>query len=291
MGVETESWWGDLLSLRNEMSLRDLSKRFGVSPGDISAALKATQTARTAQGGADLAGVPTPMAKLPKAKSNTGASASDELIHPIAHLLGTISDEEAASQAGVSVRAVAAYRRRHADVDDDDGDDDGDEGAESTDAASGQAPVKFRRSKIDPFIDIVGKLPDREVAQRAKVTLNAVRNYRTNRGIPSSRTWARTQREQAKNKAKAAAAAPVTSTAPAPKMAAEVAPAAFTASVPAPSQPAQIRPVASGAFAWKVRFENGGEGIVTAGDVQNAARLASEHDLGVVSVERLGRLL
>ena len=44
---------------------------------------------------------------------------------------------------------------------------------------------KGRRSKIDPFADRVGTLPDREIAELAGVTVENVRTWRKRRGIPS----------------------------------------------------------------------------------------------------------
>lgn len=42
-----------------------------------------------------------------------------------------------------------------------------------------------RRSKIDPFVELVGKLADSEVAKRAGVTTQNVRTWRKRRGIPA----------------------------------------------------------------------------------------------------------
>lgn len=44
---------------------------------------------------------------------------------------------------------------------------------------------KGRRSKLDPYADQVGTLPDREVAELAGVTVENVRTWRKRRGIPS----------------------------------------------------------------------------------------------------------
>jgi hypothetical protein len=45
---------------------------------------------------------------------------------------------------------------------------------------------KQRPSKLDPYIDKVGVLPDREVAELADVTAENVRAFRKRRGIPAS---------------------------------------------------------------------------------------------------------
>ena len=45
-----------------------------------------------------------------------------------------------------------------------------------------------RRSKLDPYLHLVGKVPDREVAERAGMTPDGVRMYRQRHGIPSYRS-------------------------------------------------------------------------------------------------------
>ena len=51
-----------------------------------------------------------------------------------------------------------------------------------------------RKSKLDAHLDIVGTLPDKEVATRAGVTAENVRTYRARRGIPAG--WRGEAREE-----------------------------------------------------------------------------------------------
>lgn len=257
MGVETEPWWDELLELRNEMSLRELAEKFGVSPGEISLALKKEGVKREPkQSGSSDDGNGSSDEEIPTVRPGS----KDSLLAPLRDLMGEISDSEVAEKAGVSMRTVASYRRRH-DI--------------PAYTGRGKPKKRFRRSKIDPYSDLVGKIPDRMVAEKAGVTLNAVRNYRTNRGIASSRAFARKQRER-----KAAGL---------PPEGAET----TDHSLPSPTQAPQSMDAMSGvgSFAWKVGFASGFEAVVAAPTAAEAARQASEHDANVVSVERVGRLL
>ncbi|MBN1335106.1 MAG: hypothetical protein JXB39_04040 [Deltaproteobacteria bacterium] len=49
---------------------------------------------------------------------------------------------------------------------------------------SGKTEVRERRSKLTPFVDMIGVLPDAEVARLAGVTRSAVQLHRNRRGIP-----------------------------------------------------------------------------------------------------------
>lgn len=69
--------------------------------------------------------------------------------------------------------------------------------------------ITGRASKLDPFRDIIGKLPDREVAERAGMTTENVRMFRQRRGIPAG--W----REEGKVATPAKAAAPAKASVPA----------------------------------------------------------------------------
>ena len=169
--------------------------------------------------------------------------------------------QEIAKKAGVSVRTIASFRSRN-----------------QIPGYSGRTAKKSgrtrRKSRIDPFADIVGKVPDRVVAEKAGVTLNAVRNYRASRGIRSSRERARELREagvsmQPTNGASQQVAAPA-------------------------SPVAAERPVIStkGAFAWRARFENGSEGLVLGDNAVQAAQAAQLSGHGsVLGLERVGSML
>lgn len=51
--------------------------------------------------------------------------------------------------------------------------------------------MRTRISKIDPYAQILGTASDRSVAERAGVSIQAVRDYRKRRGIPSCITKGR----------------------------------------------------------------------------------------------------
>ena len=48
-----------------------------------------------------------------------------------------------------------------------------------------------RRSKLDPYVHLVGKLSDREVASMAGITPDGVRMYRQRHNIPAERSLRR----------------------------------------------------------------------------------------------------
>ncbi len=48
-----------------------------------------------------------------------------------------------------------------------------------------------RRSKLDPYVHLLGKLPDREVAAMAGMTPDGVRMYRQRHNIPAARSHRR----------------------------------------------------------------------------------------------------
>lgn len=117
-----------------------------------------------------------------------------------ARLLGVASDAEIATLAGVSVSAVYQYRRhrgigvaRRATA------NALGRAATSTSrtgmtsrkappkiASNGKTPRK-RSSKLDGFVALLGVLPDAEVARRAGITREGVRQYRLRRGLTSAR--------------------------------------------------------------------------------------------------------
>lgn len=177
--LETLEFWPELVALKDELSLRELSERFGVTPGAISAALKRTGTTRTPA-------PPGPRAArrragdLPPEAGEDGSApprprpgSKDHLIHAHWDLLGNVPDAEVAREAGVSVRTVASFRARH-------------NVPGYTGPRRSARSQKRRPSKIDAFAHLLGTVPDRVVAQQAGVSLNAVRNYRNKRGIAAA---------------------------------------------------------------------------------------------------------
>ena len=179
--LETHDWWSELVSLKDELSLRELAQQFAVTPGAISAAFKRQGiTRRPAPPGPralrrkrtddDLPPEPgevvaSPDVDLPAPRPGS----KDFLIHQHRALLGNVPDAEVATEAGVSVRTVASFRARHK--------------IPPYRGPRRAAAPRVRQSKIDPFADLVGSVPDRMIAKKAGVSLNAVRHYRAKRRI------------------------------------------------------------------------------------------------------------
>ena len=99
-------------------------------------------------------------------------------LDPYRDLVGKIPDGELADKAGMSTEGVRMYRRRHKipmTL----------EARESATKRGPKSPRKARPSKLDPFRDLLGTVPDREVAAMAGVTAENVRAFRRKRGIPA----------------------------------------------------------------------------------------------------------
>ncbi len=126
--LETYDWWPELVAKKDELSLRELAERFGVTPGAISAAFKRTGTQRRPappgpralrkrRSGGKLppeAGDAVKAGEAPRGgppKPRPGSK--DVHIVRFFDLLGEVPDAEVARKAGVSVRTIASYRARH----------------------------------------------------------------------------------------------------------------------------------------------------------------------------------
>ena len=142
---------------------------------------------------------------------------------------------------------------------------------------------KFRRSKLDPYSHLIGKLPDREVADMAGTTPDGVRMYRLRHGIPAA---SRSQRGQPRKveapKATKKAAPKKAAKKTAPKKAAKK-----TAAAP--------RAAVSTSHAYEVTVRSGADDaiyVVVAGDIVAAAQQASGAGRGnVVGVRHLAEAL
>jgi len=173
--IETFDWWPKLLEKKDELSLRELAEEFSVTPGAISAALRRTGTTRKPA-------PPGPRGRrpgsLPPEPGEEGApvmrpGSKDSHLVPFLDELGKVPDADIAERAGVSVRTVASFRSRH-------------EISGYSGPRRSRGGRKPRTSKIDPFRDLLGTVPDRVVAEKAGVSLNAVRNYRVKHGIAAA---------------------------------------------------------------------------------------------------------
>jgi hypothetical protein len=175
MNLEDRESWPDILRCKDTLSLREISLRFGVSPGEISAAFKRAGVARVPVIGASDALPPEPgdPQGVLEGLGDVRPGSKDGLITEHMDLLGKVPDAEIASLAGVSMRTVASFRARH-----------GVPGYRGPRRPAGKRTQ--RRSRVDPFAELLGNVPDRVVAEKAGVSLNAVRNYRNKRGIAAA---------------------------------------------------------------------------------------------------------
>lgn len=171
--LETFEWWPEMVALKDELSLRELGERFGVTPGAIMNAFRRNGIERKpAPPGPRAHRKRAQQAGLPPEPGEAGArpGSKDAQIEAHKDLLGEVPDRVVADKAGVSLRTVAAYRARM-----------GIAGYKGPRRSSSRK----RKSKIDPFAEIVGTVPDRVVADKAGVSVNAVRNWRRVRGVPA----------------------------------------------------------------------------------------------------------
>jgi len=242
--IETFDWWPELVELKDELSLRELADRFSVTPGAISAALRRTGITRKPA-------PPGPRARratsLPAEPDGEGPplvrpGSKDAQLVPFLDELGQVPDAEVAQRAGVSVRTVASFRSRH-------------EITGYTGPRRRRKDRKPRRSRIDPFQELLGQVPDRVVAEQAGVSLNAVRNYRVKHGIPAS----------GRGRPKAGTVPP---------------PGALT--IPPPHS--------AGDIAWEVTLTSGETVAVLAVDLVSAAEAAKRVG-AVAEIRRVGRVV
>jgi hypothetical protein len=271
--LENQPHWPEILRLKDKLPLKALASRFETTPGAISAALKRTGTARVASVSSDDDLPPEPgedpehQAAIDRARRSIRAGSKDSLIARHVDLLGRRPDADVAKLAGVSVRTIASFRARHGVP--------GYRGPRRPSANRGP-----RRSRIDPFAHLLGTVPDRVVAEKAGVSLNAVRNYRVNRGIPAAG-----RRGGAPAKAVEVQEAPLSMPAAAEPTAAPIAPAA-----------APLIQTHAGRSAWRITWRDAeGEqsAIVVANDLVHAAQQATAAKLPgeVVGLQLAGSLL
>jgi hypothetical protein len=118
-------------------------------------------------------------------------------------VIGKIPDKEVAARAGMSVEGVRLYRKRNnIELEPSARLKRGRRPKSASASGATQATPKQKRvrvggaarggprrriSKLDPYRDMLGKFPDREVADKAGVTAENVRAYRRRHSIPA--TW------------------------------------------------------------------------------------------------------
>lgn len=237
-------------------------------------------------------------------------------------LIGTVTDAEVAAMAGVTAEAVRIYRRRHGMSSRREVQARAEAVAQATvapvavvevapaadetasDADSSKKSPQRRSSKLDSYMDLVGTLPDREVATMAGVTPENVRAFRRRHNIP-----ARWRDEGDEGRVSEAPAAEIVETVETVEVAVEVAetPAVHVVDS-APAETAPTAPVvevpapqATGTLhGYAVHVHTGGgtlEYLIVSTDIASAATgamraLASRHsDAEVTSIRHLGPAL
>ena len=155
------AWLAEAITRKDDMTMRDLAAHLGVAITELSAVFRAHGVQRTARGPASTEDSTTPFSR---------PGSKDALIEAHYELLGAVPDADIARLARVSVRTVASYRARHAIP--------GYEGPRRHPPPRGD-----RTSRVDDSLDLLGRVPDRVIAEIAGMSLGAIRNYRIKEGI------------------------------------------------------------------------------------------------------------
>ncbi|MCB9681873.1 MAG: hypothetical protein H6733_10410 [Alphaproteobacteria bacterium] len=281
---DAPAWWDEALRLKDEMPLKDLAAHLGVPVATLTAELKSRGVRRRIKVDKE----ETPMTSSSAAESHAPdrrSGSKDVNIEHHFHLLGKVPDSEVAKLAGVSVRTIASYRARN-DI------------AGYTGPRRRPQPRGRRESKVDDFAELLGKVPDRVVADIAGMSLGAVRNFRIKKEIePAGRIT--TAEIDAIVKAYKAGQLddddlPPEPEAPAPKAKAPKASAA-PAPRPAAAPPPPVTVPSGPMLAWRFMTTTGREPfIVVAGTLHDAAARA-ERAVGdprrISGMECLGEVL
>ena len=167
--LETTDWWPELLELQDQLPLKVLAERFGVSVNGLSRALKRVgiqhRPVRAPQGG-DGQGEATPDPRSAEAQ---------EWWPEFLELKDRQSLARLAKRFGVAEITLQRALRRT-----------GIDRRSQRGARAGRESRKAARL-IKPHADVLGLVPDGEVARRAGVSRYAVAQYRKRRSIPSVR--------------------------------------------------------------------------------------------------------
>lgn len=234
-------WWSEALRLKDSLGVHELADKLGVRVGVLTAEFRR----------AGLTGAPA------ETSPDRRTGSKDARIEGFFHLLGAIPDAEVARRADVSVRTVASYRARH-----------------NIDGYTGPRrrpePRGRRDSRLEDFRVMLGRVPDRVVADHTGMSLGAVRNFRVKHNIAAVGRMSRKEIDRVMVQIQTGVAQ----------------------AAPAPQQ-------ASNSIAWQVVLagDNGRTtgGVLLAGDVREAveaAIAAADGDASrVTRIERLGPML
>lgn len=222
--LETRDDWKGMVEAVASTPLAEVAKAHDVAVVDLVASLRRAGVQREAVRSPEAGKV----AKKASSKASTKKKGSRRKrrsrVDAFAELVGQVPDRVVAERAGVTIGAVRNWRVARGipaagrlALPPEPG-----EVAEALAAPPAEAkPARMpkrrgRRSRIDPWASEVGTVPDRVIAEKAGVSVNAVANYRKVRGIPGFGTAAA---------ASAAPAASGATAAPAPASSPPAAPA------------------------------------------------------------------
>ena len=141
--------------------------------------------------------------------------------------------------------------------------------------ASDAAGFRGRKSALDPYLHLLGKMSDKEISALANVSTENVRAYRMRRSIASART-SRKDEASGVEAPVAALVTPSVVSAPVPVVAQVAAPAALVS----PRMPESAKAIATAtgltayAVGWSTDGGANGTYVVLAGDMRGAASAA-----------------
>jgi transcriptional regulator with XRE-family HTH domain len=172
-------WWDEALARKDSMQLKELAALLGVPLSTLMSAFKQHGVSRQPKVSARVEAEP----EVEMSNENTESQASIDARHGSkdgnilkhAHLLGKIPDAEVAKLSNVSVRTIASFRARNKIP-----------GYKGPRRRTPSSVGGRRASRLESFMDILGKVPDRVVADKAEMSLGAVRNFRIKHGISAS---------------------------------------------------------------------------------------------------------
>jgi hypothetical protein len=194
-------------------------------------------------------------------------------VDPFIDQLGDVPDTEIAKLAGVTPENVRAYRKRRGIPAKWRGEGQGEHQPAKAPARSRKPRGgKRRKTKLEPYLDQLGVLPDTEIAELAGVTVGNVRAYRYRRGIPSARQAARDEGSAAPAADPAPAPAPVQEAPEPPEVVQRLAPPAA-----APVEPqAETTAPTPQVKAFRIKVEGVGGTVAYVVLAENIAEAASK---------------
>jgi hypothetical protein len=238
------------------MSLKDLADKLGIPVAVLTSELRRRGVRRQLNTGDE---VDDTVDDGPRPDRRAGSK--DMSVEQYLHLLGQVPDSEVAKMAGVSVRTIASYRARN-------------EIGGYAGPRRRPAPRGRRHSKVDDFTALLGRVPDRVVADEAGMSLGAVRNYRIKHDILAAGRMTQREIDQIVDAYKHGAPSPTSSGA----------------------TTAPLRAVVTGSTkAWRCRVLGDVEGFVVVADSLRAAVeraiAATGDEQRIVGFDQLGAVL